>query len=212
MITRFWTTLSWCFRYWADGYWPGMSLGGYRVYRGPGRQEAIDYARPVAFIGQGSPQAVLSGLGHAEGVEYWYAARAVSGAGMEEGNSHVLAYARLSNGQLQTAALLPPAEVTAQRASEDRVAVSFSYPHVPGMAIPEAFDVFGDGGDGIIDLQTPLASIDHVVGKKDFEVVVASPAFPAKFAVRSRKGLLAGPLSPIITVGAASVPEIPQPL
>ncbi len=62
-------------------------MGEYRIYRGVGGVESIDYATPVGTVPAGTPTKALVGLGHVAGVEYYYAVRAVSDSGVEEANT-----------------------------------------------------------------------------------------------------------------------------
>ncbi len=57
---------------------------GYRIYRGVGGVESIDYATPVGTVPAGTGSKALVGLGHVADVEYWYGIRAVSDSGVEE--------------------------------------------------------------------------------------------------------------------------------
>jgi hypothetical protein len=58
--------------------------GRYEIYRGVHSAAAIDWDSPVANAPAGTAQAVLAGLGHQVGVDYYYGLRAVSDAGVQE--------------------------------------------------------------------------------------------------------------------------------
>jgi hypothetical protein len=185
------------------------SGGYYDIFRGIASPAAIDWVSPVASIPAGTGQAVLAGLGHEIGVQYWYGIRTVSEAGIEECGTQAVACVELdAEGQLLSPPLARPEELTVRLTREGMILLGFSHQVPPGYAAAELFDVFSDGGSGELDLQTPLATVPNAPGRaSDHEVCLPAIEFPLKLAVRARSGQRTGPLSSVITVAV----EEPSP-
>jgi hypothetical protein len=185
------------------------SGGYYDIFRGVASPAAIDWNSPVGSVPAGSGQAVLAGLGHEIGVDYWYGIRTVSEAGIEECGTQAVACVELdAEGQLLSPPLARPEELTVRLTREGMILLGFSHQVPPGYAAAELFDVFSDGGSGELDLQTPLATVPNAPGRaSDHEVCLPAIEFPLKLAVRARSGQRTGPLSSVITVAV----EEPSP-
>jgi hypothetical protein len=176
----------------------------YRLYHGLADSEAIDYAAPIALVAA-DHLAVSLLLPLAYGEKHFLAARAVSAAGVEEQNTHVVCCVEVDpDGRLLPP---PPAEVsdlTAALGPEGFVIVSFAYRPPPGYAAAEQFEVLSDRGTGTLDLENPVAAI-AAGPSADYEAAVAAGVLPAMFAVRAVAGGRSGPIGSPVTVTA------PQP-
>jgi len=187
-----------------------FALGGYNVYHGLGGPEAIDWTSPVACA-RADVQQVIVPLALIANQQHILAARAVSSGGIEEHNTHVLAIVTTDEG----GALLPPplsrpTEVTATVVSGNAVLVGFSLHRGPGMGAATALEVLTDHGTGVMDMETPAATIDvSDTRQRSFQALVTAEVLPARFAVRARKNEQIGLLSPVVTVRAPQTPPPP---
>jgi hypothetical protein len=181
----------------------------YKIYRGIGGVGNINWQSPVANVPAGTTQAVLAGLGHEIGVDYWYGLRAVSQEGLEESNTHVLVCVELDpQGQLLPPPLARPEELTARVERDGTILLGLSHQVPPGFAAADVFDVFSDGGTGELDLQTPLTTVpNRFQSRADLEASLRATPLPMKLAVRARNGRRISPLSSTIIVAA----EEPSP-
>ena len=59
-------------------------MGEYRIYRGVGGVDSIDWTTPVGTVPAGTGTKALAGLGHVADQVYYYGLRAVSDSGVEE--------------------------------------------------------------------------------------------------------------------------------
>ena len=143
-------------------------------------------------------------------LRYVFGARAVSAAGVEERNTHVVAYAEVDEqAELLPAPLARPTELTAEGVSDGTLLVGFSYAPPVGFAEADGFDLLSDGGTGELDLENPLATIDGSAdGQTDFEVSISRPEAPTLLACRARSGEQVGPVNEPLLVPA---PEAPSP-
>jgi len=106
--------------------------------------------------------------------------------------------------------LLRPVDVTATLLPDSTVLLGFSLYRRPGMGTPTTAEVCTDRGTGVIDMETPVATIDvSDIQQTSFQTLVAAQALPAQFAVRARKDSQTGPLSHAVTVRAARTPPPP---
>lgn len=177
---------------------------GYNIYHGVGGIEAVDFSAPVAFAPLAPPTAAVPLV---MSPRQWHVltARAVSSAGIEEGNTHVATFAAADEQGVLLAPLLPAAtDVTAEFLADGRVLLGFSCIPAAGLAAANAFDVLSDHGSGALDLEQPLAAVPAQAGRIDYELIVAAASLPMLLAVRSRSGESHGPLSAIVRAAAAS--------
>jgi hypothetical protein len=183
--------------------------GQYNIYRGEGAAGNIDWDAPVGSVQAGAASAELTALGHTPGVEYWYGITAESDSGLEEQGRGVLACVELdAQGRLLPPPLAGPTELTARVDRGGVVLLGFSHPVPGGFAAAEVFEVFRDGPDGNIDLNTPLATVPNRAGAAaELEVTLALAELPARLAVRARAGARIGPLSETVTIAAAPPPQ-----
>lgn len=187
-----------------------FQLGGYDLYSGIGTPEAIDREQPTAYLREGEQTRALQ-FAMIPGIKYVLSARAVSPSGVQECNSHVLAYAEIDDlGQLSPPPLSRNTDVTAKRHRDGYVVVGFSYRADFGFAAADAFDILSDSGTGTLNLDTPVANVSDVDPRQtEFEVVVPAAALPAMFSVRARVGDQTGPISRIVTVAAGPAASPP---
>ena len=190
-----------------------FQLGGYNVYSGYGSRDAIDYAAPV-WAGRADAQTASFPRTLVPGQKYVVGVRRISSAGVEDRNTHIIAYVEVDDeGVLLPAPLPPPQDVTAQGAADGTVLVGFSFNPDIGFGAASAFEVFSDDGAGTLDLQTPAATVGSVrADERDFEVVVTPSDLPAKFAVQASSGQQVSPLSRVVTSTLHPAPRAPQSL
>jgi hypothetical protein len=187
--------------------------GHWRVYHGLGGTEAIDYDAPVALAPLGSESVSVS-LSAAPGQRHFFAARAVSAAGVEEQNTHAVCCAQVDEaGELLPAPLAAASDLTAWAEPGGGVVIGFSYQPPPGFAGAECFEVLSDGGGGQLDLDDPIATLpalppraDPVVAKADYEAVVSVSMRPVMLAVRACADGRDGPVGLPVTVPASAPP------
>ena len=186
-----------------------FQLGGYNVYRGLGGIEGIDWQEPVACARSGDETLSVEGA-LTPGLRHVFAARAVSAEGVEERNTHVVAYPELDEqGGLLPAPLARPTELTAEAQSDGTLLVGFSYAPPVGFAEADGLDLLGDDGTGELNLENPLATVDGAAdGQTDFEVSISRPEVPTLLACRARNGEQLGPVSEALLVPA---PDAPSP-
>ena len=180
--------------------------GGYNVYRGLGGIEGIDWENPIAYLVPG-PNSITLAQDLSPGQRYIYAVRAVSSAGIEERNTHVIAYANTDEqGILLPAPLTRPKDPTVE-VQQSALLIGFTYLTPIGFADADGFDVLGDNGTGQLDLENPVATVEKSRNDRfDFEVSIARPDTPVLLAVRARRGEQVGPVSKIVFVPLVSAP------
>jgi len=186
--------------------------GGYNIYRGAGSADTIDWTDPVACVRPGQ-QMISFGQVLAPGERHVYAARAVSADGVEEHNTHVVAYLEQANGDLAGPPLARPRDLTADVLPTGDLLVGFSYHRPVGFATPDGFDILSDNGTGQIDLDNPVATINDAEEEPtDYEVLITAPETSVHLAVRARLGEKVGPLSEIVFVPLSAPPAPPMTL
>lgn len=183
------------------------SGGHCRIYHGVGDSRSIDYATLVAVAPLDSSTVSLA-LPLSYGQWHFLAARAVSAAGVEEHNTHVVCCAEVDEtGVLAAPPLAAVTDLTAWADTDGEVVVGFSYQPPPGYAPAEQFEVLSDRGTGALDLQTPVETVSPGVSA-DHEAVVVADVLPALFAVRACANGRHGPVcAPVVVI--APQPQTP---
>jgi hypothetical protein len=181
-----------------------------RIYLGDGGEEEIDWNTPVAFLPEGTVEADLP-VFLAPGRRYALAARRVSAAGVEEHNTHVVTLLETdAEGLLQPAPLPRPFDLSFETADADTIRLGFSCDVPLGHAEPTEYRVYGDGGTGVMDYETPLAVLaEHVSGRREFVIELPVPSLPRQLAVQAWRGAQVGPISPVLVIPALSSPVAP---
>lgn len=193
--------------------WMELRGGHCSLYHGLGSSEDVDYQMPLALTPLEDATVSLR-LSLSPGQRHFLAARAISAAGIEEQNTHVVCCAEVDQAHVL---LPPPLGVTSDLAAwcepQGGVVIGFSYRPPLGYAAAEEFEVLGDGGSGSLDLQTPIATVPAQPSQptapaesQDYEVVVAADVLPAMFAVRPCAGGRKGPVGRTVTVTAGVPP------
>jgi hypothetical protein len=184
----------------------GFQLGGYNVYRGLGGIEGIDWEKPVACLRSGQ-DSITFGQDLSPNRRYVYAIRAVSAAGVEERNTHVITYVQTDDqGSLLSAPIARPTDLTAD-VQQSSLLIGFSYYAPVGFAEADGFDVLSDNGTGQLDLDNPVATVESSGEDRfDFEVAIARPETSLLLAVRARHGQRTGPISEILFVPLSAAP------
>jgi hypothetical protein len=159
---------------------------GYNLYRAAGdAPEAIDYAAgPWARVGPGVLALDTPAL-NAPAV-HWFAVRPVDAAGRET----PLAQDELRLELDAAGAVVPdrPAPVLDPVAAAlPGGAVRLAWRYRAGTAAPGEFRIFGDGGTGVIDYETPLAVVDASPDREAYawETSALAPGAPHLLAVRA---------------------------
>jgi len=184
---------------------------GYLFYRGVGLPANIDYSTPVGYAPPGATQIAIHDSGISPGRRVWFGLRAVSSSQLEETNCHVVACAELDAGDALLPAPLDLAtDLSATVLADGSVALGFTYRPQAGYAAAETFEVFTDGGTGVFDLESPVASLAQVASDQaEFEVVLAAPTLPGRIAVRPSNDCRVGQLSRALHV--ATPPDLIPP-
>lgn len=151
-------TNGWCF--------PRVA-GGYNLYRGRDGIEPIDFAQSVGAAGPLSISiANFAWRPHAASTRYVYVIKAIGGGGVE---SEATYPARVAEFDAEMALLGPrpngPSELTARAAAGGRFELRWVYPLRHQEAAPSAFHVHHDGGTGLIDYGTVVASAPYRHGR-----------------------------------------------
>ena len=151
-------TNGWCF--------PRVA-GGYNLYRGSDSIESIDFAHPAGAAGS-----LATSIGnfpwhpHAASTCYVYAIKAIGGGGVESEASRP---ARVAEFDVESALLGPrpngPSELTARAAAGGRFELRWVYPSRRQEAAPSGFHIYHDGGTGLIDYGTVVASVPYRRGR-----------------------------------------------
>ncbi len=184
--------------------WLDCGAGGYRLYRGPDRPEAIDYGQPVGFAPAGAARIrSAAGLAHEPRQTWCYGLRAVSDAGMEEANTHVLC--TVTAGPSGPSPRLPrPVDLTAGHTAAG-VSLAWRVRLEAGEVAPASLEVLGPDGAGGWDAAQPLAVVEAGAGPSvDYRLTVANP--PAALAVRARRGDWTGPSACVAVPAQGAVP------
>lgn len=179
------------------------SSSGYNIYLGQGDLAAVDWSNPVAHVGPAGGDVSVH-LPAQAGQAYTLAARAVSAAGVEECNTHViLALVGAADGRL-IQRLDAPTDVCALLTGRS-VSLAFRFTRSQGAAAPESFDVFTDGGTGSMNLNSAVASLS-LAGQPEgcFSIVFEASTLPAGFAVAARRGDQTGSPSSVVQLATAN--------
>ena len=125
--------------------------------------EAVDFESPLAVRDIDAAEiSVPVWLSHAGDTDYFYVARRANGCGVEE--KTLSAAVKVSIGPDGNLRKDGPNEVfglTARVIDSDKVELSWFYCPLEQKAEPACFDVYGDSGDGVIDYENELASIEY---------------------------------------------------
>lgn len=135
------------------------SEAGYNLYRATGAgPDAIDYAEPWARVGPHTSGAVTPAL--AAGEVHWFAIRATDRDGTETPSAQDELRLELTASGERAADR--PAGVTglvARPRPGGHVSLLWRSPVGGPGATPQAFRIFGDGGTGTMDYDTPLGEV-----------------------------------------------------
>jgi|GEM_PF-3430022 len=157
-MKAYWRWGFWAAAYWPPGFWLPEAPAGYRLYRGVGSPAAIDYDNPVAELPCGLDSAVLAGLGHQAGVEYWYGIRAVSSAGVEETDtSRVCRVVVAADGSISADRPNAIAWAKASAIAGGKLRVDFYYSSL-SQVIPPASVELALASAGGFDWENPIAT------------------------------------------------------
>lgn len=145
--------------------------GGYNLYRWTGNRLPVD---PGSMVGAAGSGAVSVGnfpyIVHDNSTCYWYVLRAVGGGGVEEQNcSQVVRVALDDAGDLIGPQPNEPESVAARPLSGGRVGLGWRYNALGQEVAPAVFEIFGDGGTGVMDWDSPIGSVGYRRGKVDYE-------------------------------------------
>ena len=130
--------------------------GRYNIYRGKGSAAAIDYDTPVGTVAAGVASVDLVGLGHVEGTAYYYAARAVSDAGVESATG-AICRVRVDGGVVGDQLPNKLLSAIARPAAGGRIEVEWLYSSQGEKGVARAVEVALVTG-GVADWDDPLAT------------------------------------------------------
>lgn len=144
------------------------SEAGYNLYRGTGPSpSSIDYGEPVVRVGPGLTQVATGPLD--SGAVHWFGIRPVDGRGLESPTTQ--REVRLELDAAGQPVADRPAGVIALEAAPvagGKVRLGWRWrPDVLG-ALPEVFRIFGDGGTGTIDYDSPLGEVAWEEGARRY--------------------------------------------
>jgi len=189
-----------------------FARAGYNVYVGDGGPEAVNWQDPVACARADVQTATLSAALQ-PGRPKVVALRRISAAGVEEHNTHVVAYADVDEqGTLLAAPLAAPRELTAEWIPGAGLRLSFTWVVPPGFAAPQQLAIYSDGGTGTLDLETPVATASASPGQREAQVDLDEPdpdSLPIRLAVRASTPDRCSALSETVTVPRPAQPTSP---
>ncbi len=138
-----------------------VSEAGYDLFHGAGPDpDAVDYTSPVLRVGPGVAAATTEPL--APGAVHWFGIRPVDARGRASPTARDEVRVEVDEGGLRIADR--PAGVLAAEARPQRggtVALTWRYRMGVSGVGPATFRIYGDGGTGEIDDETPLGEVSH---------------------------------------------------
>ncbi len=142
------------------------SEAGYDLYHGAGPgPSAIDYAGPLARVGRAVTEAATGPLD--AGTVHWFGIRPVDGRGIESPVAQNEVRLEL-DGDSQPVPDRPAGVIGLEAAAVAGGKVRLAWrwrPDVLGV-LPQAFRIFGDGGTGTIDDESPLGEVAWEDGRR----------------------------------------------
>lgn len=136
--------------------------GCYAVYRGSGQIDNIDYERILATKTTKGPLNLPAHIEHERSTDYYYAVRYACGTGQQELGT--LAVVRLSldgDGRQRAPQPNQVCDLYAEAVNDGKIRIGWWYWPLGQRVQPDHFSVFGDGGSGSIDYETPLATFEY---------------------------------------------------
>ncbi|MBN2377363.1 MAG: hypothetical protein JXD22_13250 [Sedimentisphaerales bacterium] len=136
-------------------------LGGcYLVYRGEGRVGQVNYTSIIAAPTDKGAVNLPDDISHAAGRNYFYAVRRVSGTGRGELGSRSMVRLSLDEqGKRMEPRPNAVSDLSGRAISDGRVELSWYYGPMGQEIEPIGFEVFGDGGSGVIDYENALGQV-----------------------------------------------------
>lgn len=143
--------------------WFWMRRNGCQVvYRGPSLDE-IDFTMILHVIDIAAPQFSLPAwVSHAPGASYCYLVQRFNGAGWREQTTGAAAAVRFGlDGLPADPTPKPVSALEARQSDSTALRLAWSYDPLDQDTAPDRFNVYWDGGTGLIDLQNPVAVLDY---------------------------------------------------
>jgi len=139
------------------------SEAGYNLYQATGSgPDTIDYADPWQRVGPGAREAVTGAL--AAGAVHWFGVRPVDADGRESPVTQGEGRLELDDaGQAVPDRPAAPLAPAAKPLPEGRARLLWRYR--TGAVVPQAFRIYGDGGTGTINYETPLGEVPFRTGQ-----------------------------------------------
>jgi hypothetical protein len=183
---------------------------GSRIYLGDGGVEDINWDTPIAFAPEDTSQVNIP-VSFEPNRRYALATRRVSAAGVEEHNTHVVTILETSaDGILQPAPLPRPFDLSFERVNADTIRLGFSCDVPLGFSEPMEFRIYGDGGTGEMDFETPVATMtEHVAGRREFVIELSITSLPMQLASQAWREGRSGSVSSILMIPEFSSPIAP---
>jgi len=152
------------------------SEAGYDLYRaiGPG-PEALDYNVPFARVGPGVTQTETAAL--EPDAVHWFGVRPVDVGGVESPVAQCEARLELDeSGQRVPDRPAGVLDLDARARPLGAVRLSWRYRIGITGVVPPAFKIFGDGGSGTINYDSPLGEVPYVAGRAWYAGIVEALA------------------------------------
>jgi len=132
------------------------------IFRGPSPAE-VDFNDLLCVVGRDSQQIPLpTHLAHEPNSSYCYIARRFNGCGDLEQTSSAAVLVRIgADGKLAQAVPNEVVDLHASQITDRRVQLRWSYRSLDQQTSPEGFNIYWDGGAGVIDFSAPLAQAPY---------------------------------------------------
>jgi hypothetical protein len=188
----------------------GAVAGGTAVCIGRGGVDSIQWNTPVAFLFADATVARFD-FAATDSHRYVVGIRNVSPQGITEHSTHVIAFMEWNDDGL-TDAFLPRPRTPAIISADDMLVIGFTCPVPPGHAQPDTFELLTDGGTGVFNDDSPLASISALTESADISISLEMPTVPCQIAVRACRDGLHGPMSRPLPISPPRLIPVPDVL
>jgi len=163
--------------------------GGYNLYRGVGALENVDTDVPVGAAGANASQLeTFSWRPAAASTTYVHVIRSIGGGGVESpSGAQAVTVSFDAFGQPEGLKPNTPTSLAAAPQGGGRFEVSWRYVARDQETPPVEFRVYGDGGSGTVDFDSPLGAVPYRARRGQFRFITGEHAHGAvrSFAVRA---------------------------
>jgi hypothetical protein len=150
--------------------------GGCNLYRGVGSPEQIDWEDPVGAAGQDATTIRnFRDRGHDADSVYYYAIRAVSPGGVEQEDRDQIACLSFdSTGKAIIPSLNAPCDLHVESLDAGRFKLNWYYGAAEVDQSPREFRVYSNSSAGVVDYNTPVASVPFKFWQRHYEYLTPS--------------------------------------